>query len=198
MQVDEDEHFLMSREEIFNKITTLTAGRASEELIFSEVTSGAANDIEKATKLARAMVTRLGMSEQFDMTALEVVNNVYLGGDASLACSPATAAKIDQEVMSIIRSAHEKAMQILKEHEAKLHELAAYLLERETITGEEFMRILNDVPKIPEAATGDTQKENDTMTESPLPESSETAPEKTEDVADVPHVRDETSTQENE
>ena len=101
----------MSREEIFNKITTLTAGRASEELIFSEVTSGAANDIEKATKLARAMVTRLGMSEQFDMTALEVVNNVYLGGDASLACSPATAAKIDQEVMSIIRSAHEKAMQ---------------------------------------------------------------------------------------
>ena len=100
--------------------------------------------------------------------------------------------------MSIIRSAHEKAMQILKEHEAKLHELAAYLLERETITGEEFMRILNDVPQISEAATGDTPKENDTMTESPLPESSETAPEKTEDVADVPHVRDETSTQENE
>ena len=198
MQVDEDEHFLMSREEIFNKITTLTAGRASEELIFSEVTSGAANDIEKATKLARAMVTRLGMSEQFDMTALEVVNNVYLGGDASLACSPATAAKIDQEVMSIIRSAHEKAMQILKEHEAKLHELAAYLLERETITGEEFMRILNDVPKMSEAASGDTQKENDTMTESPLPESCETGPEKTADVSDVPHVRDETSTQENE
>ncbi len=142
MQVDEDEHFLMSREEIFNKITTLTAGRASEELIFSEITSGAANDIEKATKLARAMVTRLGMSEQFDMTALEVINNIYLGGDASLACSPATQAKIDQEVMSIIRTAHDRALKILRENEPKLHELAAYLLERETITGEEFMRIL--------------------------------------------------------
>ncbi len=143
MQVDEDEHFLMSREEIFNKITTLTAGRAAEELIFAQVTSGAANDIEQATKLARSMVTRLGMSERFDMTALETVNNVYLGGDASLACSPATSAQIDEEVMRIIRQAHQRASEILKENEAKLHELAAFLLERETITGEEFMRILN-------------------------------------------------------
>ena len=142
MQVDEDEHFLMSREEMLNKITTLTAGRAAEEVIFAEVTSGASNDIEQATKLARAMVTRLGMSEKFDMTALETINNVYLGGDASLACSPSTSALIDEEVMRIIRTSHERATEILRANEAKLHELAAYLLERETITGEEFMQIL--------------------------------------------------------
>ena len=150
MQVDEDEHFLMSKEEIFNKITTLTAGRAAEELIFSEVTSGAANDIEQATKFARTMVTRMGMSDRFDMTALEVVNNIYLGGDTSLACSPATSAQIDEEVMHIIRSAHAKAASILQENEPKLHELASYLLERETITGEEFMRILQAVPQLPQ------------------------------------------------
>lgn len=143
MQVDEDEHFLMTREEILNKITTLTAGRAAEELIFQQITSGAANDIEQATKLARTMITRLGMSDSFDMTALEIVNNQYLTGDTALACSAETAALIDREVMSIIRSAHEKALQILKNDEAKLHELAGYLLEKETITGEEFMAILN-------------------------------------------------------
>ena len=143
MQVAQEDSVLMSREEAYNKIATLTGGRAAEELIFSSCTSGASNDIEQATKLARAMVTRLGMSKEFDMMALETVNNQYLGGDASLACSEQTAAKIDAEVLSIIKQAHEKAAGILKEHVEKLHELAAYLLEKETITGEEFMEILN-------------------------------------------------------
>ena len=142
MQVDEDEHYLMTKEEILNKITTLTAGRAAEELIFHQVTSGAANDIEQATKLARTMITRLGMSDEFGLTALAVVQNQYLGGDTTLACSDATATRIDTAVMELIREAHEKALQILKEDEPKLHELAAFLLERETITGEEFMQIL--------------------------------------------------------
>ena len=144
MQVEEDEHFLMTREEILNKITTLTAGRAAEELIFGQATSGAANDIEQATKLARTMVTRLGMSKQFDMTALEIVTNQYLTGDATLACSAETAARIDQEVVEIIRTSHERAAEILKADETKLHQLAAYLLEKETISGEEFMAILNE------------------------------------------------------
>ena len=143
MQVAQEDSVLMSREEAYNKIATLTGGRAAEELIFSSCTSGASNDIEQATKLARAMVTRLGMSKEFDMMALETVNNQYLGGDASLACSEQTAAKIDAEVLSIIKQAHEKAAGILKDHVEKLHELAAYLLEKETITGEEFMEILN-------------------------------------------------------
>ena len=143
MQVDEGERVLLSKEEAFNKIATLTGGRSAEELIFGTYTSGASNDIEQATKLARAMVTQYGMSEKFDMTALETVNNQYLGGDASLACSPETAAKIDLEVMEIIKKAHQKAQEILKENTGKLHELAKYLLERETITGEEFMKILN-------------------------------------------------------
>lgn len=143
MQVDEGERVLLSKEEAFNKIATLTGGRSAEELIFGTYTSGASNDIEQATKLARAMVTQYGMSEKFDMTALETVNNQYLGGDASLACSPETAAKIDLEVMGIIKKAHQKAQEILKENTEKLHELAKYLLERETITGEEFMKILN-------------------------------------------------------
>ena len=142
MQVDEDEHYLMTREELFNKITTLTGGRAAEELVFHKVTSGAANDIEQATKLARSMVARLGMSDAFGMTAFETINNKYLGGDASLACSEDTSARIDKEVMQIIQQAHDKPMEILKTNEGKLHELAAFLLERETITGEEFMRIL--------------------------------------------------------
>lgn len=142
MQVDEDEHYLMTREELFNKITTLTGGRAAEELVFHKVTSGAANDIEQATKLARSMVARLGMSDAFGMTAFETINNKYLGGDASLACSEDTSSRIDKEVMQIIQQAHDKAMEILKTNEGKLHELAAFLLERETITGEEFMRIL--------------------------------------------------------
>ena len=142
MQVDEDEHYLMTREELFNKITTLTGGRAAEERVFHKVASGAANDIEQATKLARSMVARLGMSDAFGMTAFETINNKYLGGDASLACSEDTSARIDKEVMQIIQQAHDKAMEILKTNEGKLHELAAFLLERETITGEEFMRIL--------------------------------------------------------
>lgn len=142
MQVEEGERVLMSREEAYNKIATLTGGRAAEELIFGSFTSGASNDIEQATKLARSMVTRLGMSKTFDMMALETVSNQYLSGDASLTCSPETAAKIDEEVLELIRSAHEKAIAILKENMEKLHELAHYLLERETITGEEFMEIL--------------------------------------------------------
>ena len=142
MQVEEGERVLMSREEAYNKIATLTGGRAAEELIFGSFTSGASNDIEQATKLARSMVTRLGMSKTFDTMALETVSNQYLGGDASLTCSPETAAKIDEEVLELIRSAHEKAIAILKENMEKLHELAHYLLERETITGEEFMEIL--------------------------------------------------------
>lgn len=143
MQIDENERVLMSKEEILSKITTFTGGRAAEELIFNSITSGASNDIEQATKLARAMITRYGMSKDFDMVALETVSNQYLGGDTSLACSPETATAIDKEVISTIQAAHNKAVEILKENYDKLHELAAYLLERETITGEEFMNILN-------------------------------------------------------
>jgi len=142
MQVDEDEHYLMTREELLSRITTLTAGRAAEELIFHQMTSGASNDIEKATQVARTMITRLGMSEAFGMMALEVVNNPYLGGDASLACSAETAARVDAEVMNTIRQAHEQATEILQKDEELLHKLSAFLLERETITGEEFMTIL--------------------------------------------------------
>jgi cell division protease FtsH len=143
MQIEENERVLMSREEAFNKIATLAGGRAAEELIFNTVTSGAANDIEQATKIARAMVTRLGMSENFDMMALETLNHPYLGGEASLTCSSETAAEIDREVMGIIKKAHQKAVAILKENEEKLHELSRYLLEKETISGEEFMGVLN-------------------------------------------------------
>ncbi len=144
MQVDENEKLLMSKAEIFNKIATLTAGRAAEELILGAdyVTTGASNDIEQATKLARALVTRYGMSDEFDMVALETVNNQYLGGDTSLACSPETSSKIDEKVFAIVKDAHAKAREIIKENEAKLHELATYLLEKETISGDEFMRIL--------------------------------------------------------
>ena len=144
MQVPEEETNLLSREEAFNKIATFTGGRAAEELIFGSFTSGASNDIEQATRLARNMVTRLGMSRQFDMMALATQNNQYLGGDASLACSEGTAEKVDEEVLEIIKQAHEKAMNILKDDVEKLHQLAAFLMERESITGEEFMHILND------------------------------------------------------
>ena len=144
MQVSESESVLMSKEEAFNKITTFTGGRAAEEIIFNLSTSGASNDIEQATKIARAMVTRFGMSDKFGMVALETVNNPYLGGDASLTCSPETATKVDQEVLSIIKEAHEKASRILRENIDKLHELSEYLLEKETITGSEFMKILNN------------------------------------------------------
>ena len=146
MQVDEQEHFLMSKEELENKIATFTGGRAAEELIFHSITSGAANDIEQATKIARAMVTRYGMSDHFGMVALETVNNAYLGGDTSLACSAETAARVDEEVIALVKSAYEKAKAILSGHEDKLHELADYLLDKETITGEEFMKILNEKP----------------------------------------------------
>ncbi|MBC5997889.1 ATP-dependent metallopeptidase FtsH/Yme1/Tma family protein [Romboutsia ilealis] len=144
MQVSESESVLMSKEDAFNKITTYTGGRAAEEIIFNIVTSGASNDIEQATKIARAMVTRFGMSEKFGMVALETVNNPYLGGDASLTCSSETASKVDEEVLNIIKEAHIKASNILKDNIDKLHELSHYLLEKETITGEEFMKILNN------------------------------------------------------
>ncbi len=142
MQVDKDERYLMSRDEAFNKIATFTGGRAAEDLIFQSITTGAANDIEQATKLARAMVTRYGMSEQFGMVALETVTNQYLGGDTSLACSPETAKVIDDEVVKLVGKAYDRAMEILKDNEQKLHEIAQYLLEQETISGEEFMEIL--------------------------------------------------------
>lgn len=142
MQIEEDERVLMSKEMAFNKIATYTGGRAAEELVFGTSTSGASNDIEQATRIARAMVTRLGMSKNFDMMALETINNPYLGNDASLTCSSETAAKIDAEVLEIIKEAHEKAAGILKDNMDKLHELARYLYEKETITGEEFKEIL--------------------------------------------------------
>ena len=143
MQVEEGNHYLMSKTEMENKIATLTGGRAAEEVVFHSVTTGASNDIEQATKLARAMITRYGMSEDFDMVALETVNNQYLGGDASLACSAETQTKIDQRVVELVKAQHEKAVNILTENRAKLDELAQYLYEKETITGEEFMHILN-------------------------------------------------------
>ena len=143
MQVEQGERFLMSKEEALNKIATLTGGRAAEEFIFNSITTGASNDIEQATKLARAMVTRYGMSKQFGMVALETVSNQYLGGDTSMVCAPETAKAVDDEVIEIVKQQYVKAMDILRNHAAKLNELSAYLLERETISGEEFMEILN-------------------------------------------------------
>ena len=143
MQIEEGNHYLMSKTEMENKIATLTGGRAAEEVVFQSVTTGASNDIEQATKLARAMITRYGMSDDFDMVALETVNNQYLGGDASLACSAETQTKIDQRVVELVKAQHEKAVNILTENRAKLDELAQYLYEKETITGEEFMNIVN-------------------------------------------------------
>lgn len=142
MQVEEGERFLMSKEDLFNKIVTLTGGRAAEEIIFNSITTGASNDIEQATKIARAMVTRYGMSDTFDMMALETVSNQYLGGDSSLACSAELSSKLDEEVLKIIKDAHGKAKEILNENISKLHELSEFLLENETITGEEFMKVL--------------------------------------------------------
>ena len=144
MQVDEGNHYLMTREEIENKIATLTGGRAAEELAFNSVTTGASNDIEQATKLARAMITRYGMSDEFDMVALETVTNQYLGGDTSLACSADTQREIDRKVVELVKTQHDKAIKILTENRAKLDELAKYLYEKETITGEEFMKVLED------------------------------------------------------
>lgn len=148
MQVEENEQNLLSKEEAFQKIMVYTGGRCAEELIFNSITSGASNDIEQATKLARAMITRLGMSNEFGMTALETVNNQYLGGDTSLACSNETATKIDEATISLIKKAHDEAYQILEDNKMKLHELAKFLYERETITGEEFMYILNKPAEI--------------------------------------------------
>ena len=143
MQVDTGDKYLLTRQELENKIATFTGGRAAEEVIFGEVTTGASNDIEQATKLARAMITRYGMSDDFDMVAMETVNNQYLGGDTSLACSEATQKEIDRKVVELVKAQYEKAKVLLLEHERKLHELAKYLYEKETITGEEFMAILN-------------------------------------------------------
>ena len=149
MQVEENEQNLLSKEEAFQKIMVYTGGRCAEELIFNSITSGASNDIEQATKLARDMITRLGMSDEFGMTALETVNNQYLGGDTSLACSNETATKIDEATIALIKKAHDEAYQILEDNKMKLHELAKFLYERETITGEEFMYILNKPAEIP-------------------------------------------------
>ena len=155
MQVDEGEHFLMSKEELENKIATLTGGRAAEELIFHSITTGASNDIEQATKLARSMITRFGMHEDFDMVAMENVTNQYLGGDSSLACSPETQTRIDEKTVELVRAQHEKALKILQDNLAKLHELAKYLYEHETITGEEFMEILMRKQEVPAHAAAD-------------------------------------------
>ncbi len=143
MQVDEGNHYLMNKEELENKIATLTGGRAAEEVVFHSITTGASNDIEQATKLARAMLTRYGMSDEFDMVALETVNNQYLGGDTSLACSAQTQCEIDQKVVELVKAQHAKAVQIMPDNRAKLDELAQYLYQKETITGDEFMEILN-------------------------------------------------------
>lgn len=147
MQVDEQEHFLMSKEELENKIATFTGGRAAEELIFHSITTGASNDIERATKIARGMISRYGMSDEFDMVAMESMSNQYLGGDSSLSCSFETQTLLDKKVVELVRRQHEKAYKILEDNIEKLHELAKYLYEHETITGEEFMKILNDPPK---------------------------------------------------
>ena len=158
MQVEDGDHTLMTKEEILNKIATLTGGRAAEELIFHSITTGASNDIEQATKLARALVTRYGMTEDFDMVALETVNNAYLGSDASLACSEQTAAKVDAKVVEIVQAEHRKAYQLLSDNKRKLDEIAQYLYEKETISGEEFMRILNAQPQLPAAPLANSTK----------------------------------------
>ena len=142
MQVEDGDHTLMTKEEILAKIATMTGGRAAEEVVFNSITTGASNDIEQATKMARAMITRYGMSDEFDMVAMETVTNQYLGGDAQLSCSAETQREIDRKVVNVVREQHEKARKILDENRAKLDELSQYLYEKETITGEEFMRIL--------------------------------------------------------
>ena len=164
MQVDTQEKVLMSREELYNKIVTLTGGRSAEEVVFNLVTSGASNDIEQATKLARAMITRFGMTDEFDMVALETVNNAYLGGDTSLACAPETAARIDEAVFAVVKKAHKEAREILEAHREKMDELAQYLLKKETITGDEFMAILHGTMK---------QEETETVEVSVVPETTD-------------------------
>lgn len=142
MQVEEGEHFLMTKEEMENKIATYTGGRAAEEIVFGQITTGASNDIEQATKMARAMITRYGMNEEFDMVAMETVQNQYLGGDTSMSCSLETQTEVDRKVRELVKEQHEKAKKILSDNKNKLHELSKYLYEQETITGEEFMKIL--------------------------------------------------------
>ena len=156
MQVEDGDHTLMTKEEILNKIATFTGGRAAEELIFHSITTGASNDIEQATKMARALITRYGMTEDFDMVALETVNNAYLGGDASLACSEQTASRVDAKVVEIVQEQHKKAYKLLADNRRKLDEIAQYLYEKETISGEEFMRILNAQPQLPAATPADS------------------------------------------
>ena len=168
MQVDEQEHFLMTKEELENKIATFTGGRAAEELIFHSITTGASNDIEQATKIARAMISRYGMSDDFDMVAMENVSNQYLGGDASLTCSFETQTLLDKKVVELVRREHEKATKILTDNIGKLHELAKYLYEHETITGEEFMKILNapvQVPTVVAESESNTESENNAESE---------------------------------
>ena len=159
MQVEEGNHYLYTKEELENRIATITGGRAAEEVVFNEASTGASNDIEQATKVARAMISQYGMSDDFDMVAMESINNKYLGGDASLACSDDTAAKIDDQVVALVRKQHKKAIDLLTEHREDLDRIARYLYEKETITGEEFMEILNtkklpgeaDTPALPQA-----------------------------------------------
>ena len=145
--MEQGDKYLLTKEELENKIATFTGGRAAEELIFHSITTGASNDIEQATKIARAMISRYGMSDDFDMVAMESMNNQYLGGDSSLSCSFETQTLLDKKVVELVRRQHEKAYKILEDNIEKLHELAKYLYEHETITGEEFMKILNDPPK---------------------------------------------------
>ena len=161
MQVEQGDQVLMSKEQLLAKIATFSGGRAAEEVVFGSVTTGASNDIEQATRLARAMVTRYGMTDDFDMVALETVNNAYLGGDASLACSQTTAADIDRKVVQIVREQHQKALTILRENRGKLDEIARYLYEKETISGEEFMRILTAVPQLPAGEKGEAPADQD-------------------------------------
>ena len=156
MQVEDGDHTLMTKEEILDKIATFTGGRAAEELIFHSITTGASNDIEQATKMARALITRYGMTEDFDMVALETVNNAYLGGDTSLACSEQTASRVDAKVVEIVQEQHKKAYKLLADNRRKLDEIAQYLYEKETISGEEFMRILNAQPQLPAATPADS------------------------------------------
>ena len=168
MQVDDGDHYLMTKEELANKIATFTGGRAAEELIFHSITTGASNDIEQATKLARAMITRYGMSEEFDMVAMETVTNQYLGGDSSLSCSFETQTLLDKKVVELVRMEHQKALKILQDNIGKLHELAKYLYEHETITGEEFMKILNapvQVPTVVAESESNTKSENNAESE---------------------------------
>ena len=147
MQVDSGDHFLLNKDELFNRIVTLTGGRAAEEVVCGTVTTGASNDIEQATKLARAMVTRYGMSEKYDMMGLETVDNAYLGGDSSLTCSADTASDIDKEVLNVIKEAHQKAKRIISENMEIMHQAASFLIDKETITGDEFMGIVHKAIK---------------------------------------------------